>query len=302
MVASRRGPGTVTALVVQGGGMRGIYSAAAMGALQELGLSQAFDHIFGASSGAINGAYLMAGQADIAAAGYADHLNRASPFIRYGRIGKIVDIDYLVDRILKHEKVPLDVRAVVESRSVLHTVVTDYETAEPAVITSKEIGARDASGQLLYEVFRATAAMPVLYNRPVEVNGRFYVDGGIVDAIPLQRALDAGCTDILVVMTRNPAFRRHRPAWWLRAVGRVALAKHPQPLRARLLREDALFNRTLALIQNPGALEGRARLVVVSPSDEGRLASRTTRDRDKLWDCAAMARADVLRIVGPGSA
>lgn len=289
---------TVTsALVVQGGGMRGIYSAGAMQGLAEAGLSDAFDHVFGSSSGAINGAYLLAGQTDIVAAGYADHLNKRSRFIKYWRLGKIVDIDYLVDAILKNEAFPLEVKRVIESRTLLHTVLTDYETGEPAVITSKDVQRRDESGRLFYEVLRGTSALPVLYNRPVEVGGRRYMDGGIVDAIPLLRAIEAGCTDILVVVTRNLQFRRRRPGGLLRAVLALALAKHPKPLRDAILREDTRFNRTMTLIEDPSSLDRRVHIAVIYPSDERRLASRTTRDRDDLWDCARMGRSDALKIL-----
>lgn len=289
--------GVRSALVVQGGGMRGIYSAGAMQGLAEAGLSDAFDHVFGSSSGAINGAYLLAGQTGIVAAGYADHLNKASPFIKYRRLRKIVDIDYLVDAILKNEGFPLAVKRVVDSRTLLHTVLTEYETGEPVVITSKEVQRRDQSGGLFYEVLRGTSALPVLYNRPVEIAGRRYMDGGIVDAIPLLRALEAGCTDILVVITRKPGFRRHSPKGLQRAAIALALAKHPKRLRNTILREDARFNQTMALIQDPSSLEGRVNVAVIHPSDERRLASRTTRDRGELWDCAKMGREDTLRIL-----
>ncbi len=278
--------------------MRGIYSAAAMGALHEAGLQHSFDHIYGSSSGAINGAYLLSGQADMAATGYADHLNGESPFINYCRLGKIVDIDYLIDGILKHSETPLDVKAVVDSPTVLHTVLTDYETAEPVEITSKQVGAWDASGNLMYELFRATAAMPLFYDRVVEIDGKKYVDGGVCDAIPLFRAIEAGCTDITVVTTRNPGFRRTKKKGIIRALGLLALAWHPKLLRQKLLNEDILFNKTMNLLQDPSKLADNIHITLISPSDESRLVGRTTRGRDKLWDCAEMARQDVFRTLG----
>ncbi|MBT5677234.1 MAG: hypothetical protein HOJ07_16205 [Rhodospirillaceae bacterium] len=288
----------VRGLVVQGGGMRGIYSAGAMSALADAGMAGSFSHIFASSAGAINAAYLMSGQTDLVAAGYADHLNKSSPFIRYWRLNKIVDIDHLVDKVLRHAEFPLDVKAVIKSPTILHVVVTDRLTAEPVEVTSKDIGGWDASGNLMYELFRATSALPLFYNRVVEIDGGKYVDGGVSDAIPLLRAIAAGCTDITVVTTRNLNFRRNGKKGFLRALGRLVLAFHPEALRQKLLNEDKLFNKTMDLLQDSSELAGKIRITLVSPSDESRLARRTTRGRRELWDCAQMARQDVFRALG----
>jgi len=285
-------------LVVQGGGMRGIYSAGAMSALADAGLADSFSHIFASSSGAINAAYLMSGQTDIVAAGYADHLNKALPFIRYWRLTKLVDIDYLVDSILKHPEFPLDVRAVINSPTILHVVVTDLHSAEAVEITSKDIAGWDASGKVFYELLRATSALPLIYGRAVEIAGGIYVDGGVSDAIPLLRAIAAGCTDITVVTTRNPGFRRTRKRGIKRILGSLLLSAYSKALRRQLLNEDLLFNKTMNLLQKPDELADKIRITWVSPSDDSRLAGRTTRGRDKLWDCAHMAREDVFRTLG----
>ena len=285
-------------LVVQGGGMRGIYSAGAMSALADAGLADSFSHIFASSSGAINAAYLMSGQTDIVAAGYADHLNKALPFIRYWRLTKLVDIDYLVDSILKHPEFPLDVRAVINSPTILHVVVTDLHSAEAVEITSKDIAGWDASGKVFYELLRATSALPLIYGRAVEIAGGIYVDGGVSDAIPLLRAIAAGCTDITVVTTRNPGFRRTGKRGIKRILGSLLLSAYSKALRRQLLNEDLLFNKTMNLLQKPDELADKIRITWVSPSDDSRLAGRTTRGRDKLWDCAHMAREDVFRILG----
>lgn len=292
MAAAMRG------LVVQGGGMRGIYSAGAMSALADAGLADSFSHIYASSSGAINAAYLMSGQTDFVAAGYAEHLNKASPFIRYWRLTKLVDIDYLVDSILKHPDFSLDVRAVVNSPTTLNIVVTDLQTAEAVEITSKDIAGWDASGQAFYELLRATSALPLFYGRAVEIAGGTYVDGGVSDAIPLLRAIAAGCTDITVVTTRNPGFRRTEKRGIKRILGSFLLSAYSKALRHQLLNEDLLFNKTMNLLQNPSELADKIQITWISPSDDSRLAGRTTRGRAKLWDCARMAREDVFRALG----
>src|SRR6476659_5404086 len=63
------------ALVVQGGGLRGIYSLSALAVLEELGLRDAFSRVIGSSAGAINGAYFLAGQARESISIYTEDLS-----------------------------------------------------------------------------------------------------------------------------------------------------------------------------------------------------------------------------------
>ncbi|UCH62751.1 MAG: patatin family protein [Fidelibacterota bacterium] len=273
-----------TGLVLQGGGMRGIYSMAALMALEECGLGGAFDHVIGASAGAINGAYLLAKQAKLAVTVYLDDISNKK-FVDFKRLSKVVDIDYLVDDVLKKHKA-LDVEKVKNAHSKLHIVLTDYLTGEAHVLTNKD---EDID---IMEAIRATAAMPILYNRVIEVMGRGYIDGGVTDAVPLLRAIDMGCTDIVTILTRDPSFRRNRPSIIMRIIERPFLKNYPEHTKNIILAEDDLFNRTMDIIENPDRLENDIRIGVVYPSDFSKMVSRTTKDRRELLECALMSRND----------
>jgi predicted patatin/cPLA2 family phospholipase len=279
-----------TGLVVQGGGMRGTYSMAALMALEECGLGGAFDNVFGASAGAINSAYLLAEQAKLAVTVYLDDISNKK-FINFIRLHKVVDIDFLVDGVLKAHKA-LDVRKVMNSFAQLQIVLTDYMTGTPFVVTN-----RDSKLDLM-EAIRATAAMPVLYNKAIQVNGRTYIDGGLTEGIPLKRAIEAGCTDILVVLTRQANYRRHAPNLFLRCVERLFLTKYPKATRKLIFSEPECFNQALEMIENRESVAKNVRMSVVYPSDMTRMVTRTTIDRQKLVPCALMARNDTRRVLG----
>jgi predicted acylesterase/phospholipase RssA len=83
-------------LVVQGGGMRGVYSMAALAAFEEMGWTRCFDHVAGASAGAMNGAHFITGQAGYGVETYIDHLSNRK-FIDFLRLKKLVDLDYMID-------------------------------------------------------------------------------------------------------------------------------------------------------------------------------------------------------------
>src|SRR5437868_15405392 len=81
-------------LIVEGGAMRGVISCAALQALEELGMTAAFDEVYGASAGAVNAAYFLAGQAAYATSIYYQKINNTR-FIRRIWHRQVVDLDEL---------------------------------------------------------------------------------------------------------------------------------------------------------------------------------------------------------------
>ena len=118
--------GRKVALVVEGGAMRGIISCAALMALEDLGMTEVFDEVYGASAGAVNAAYFLAGQAALATTIYYQKINNTR-FIRRLWHRKIVDIDDLFDSIIAGER-PLRVDKVLTSRSPLFITIADAST------------------------------------------------------------------------------------------------------------------------------------------------------------------------------
>src|SRR2546425_917115 len=105
--------GRKVALIVEGGAMRGVISCAALMGLEELGMTEAFDEVYGASAGAVNAAYFLARQAAYATTIYSQKINNTR-FIRRLWHRQIVDIDDLFDSIIAGDR-PLDVEKVLAS-------------------------------------------------------------------------------------------------------------------------------------------------------------------------------------------
>ena len=270
--------------------MRGIYSMAALMALEEAGLTEAFDHVVGSSAGAINGAYLIAHQARLAVTVYLDDLSNGR-FINFFRLRKKVDIDYLVDGVLTRQKA-LDLDQVRASRTTLHVILTNYQTAESVAITNRQENID------LMEALRATAALPILYHRLVSIEGTEYIDGGVSDTLPVDMTMQLGCKDVLVILTRQPSYRKSA----LRGFGRLIigslLGRYPAVTRAAILQENERFNRAMDLIKQPERWPSDVRIRYIFPSDMKRMVELTTSSRSKLLDCALMARNDMRRFLG----
>ena len=281
------------ALVVQGGGMRGVYSMGALAAIQELGASSAFTHLIGSSSGAINLAYFAARQADEAIEVYLDHLT-SRRFVDIRRFRRVVDIDFLVDDVLK-ARCPLDVQALrtlgMSGASILHIALTQVATGETRYVTTAD---PDLD---VYEALRATAAMPALYNRQVALRGELYVDGGASALFPVDRAWFVGALDALCVATRPRSYSRSRWRLVSRGLMRVAARGQSHAVRRRMERAADDLNQTLHDVEcNRWHDRGRD-VWGVWPSDPTRLVSRLERDVDALRRCAEMGRQDMRTVL-----
>ena len=191
------GDGARIALCVEGGAMRGVVSAGMVSALEELGLVEAFDGVYGSSAGAINAAYFLAGQAAFGTSIYAEDINN-SRFISIARmfVGRpIVDLGFLIDEVATRRK-PLDTAKVIASPSPLTVMATSVETAARAPLT------RFPDGVSLLLALRAGATMPVLAGPAVTYAGRQYLDASLTEPIPVTLAEEEGHTHVLALLTR----------------------------------------------------------------------------------------------------
>ncbi|MGH7250404.1 MAG: patatin-like phospholipase family protein [Nitrospiraceae bacterium] len=279
-------------LVVQGGGMRGVYSLGVLAALEEMGFGSCFDHVAGSSAGAHNGIHLITGQARYGVETYIDYLSNRH-FIDLLRVNKLVDIDYLLDHVVRWTR-PFNLAALVEASTILHIALTDAQNATAHYVTNRTPGID------LWEAFRATAAMPILYNQFVRVGDRLYLDGSLSDCLPLQRVVDCGCRYIVVVLTKPLSFRSKRISAPLRALAWQATRHYNQALKQALFDEDRNFNSTMdALSENNGLIASEStKILAIAPNDGSNLVTCITTDPKQLRQCALQARADAWRAFG----
>jgi predicted patatin/cPLA2 family phospholipase len=251
-----------TALVVEGGGMRGAYAA---GAIVELVQNQrrTYDAIWATSSGAASAAYAVTRQPEGITI-WRDHLHGrrlVNPW-RLLAARPALDLDYLVDEVFA-KRVPLDVQALKRSGTPLIVPATDADDGRANYF--------DLRRGDPFPILKAAMALPGAIRKPIEIEGQPYVDGGVVDQVPIQKAIDAGATDITVVLTR-PASYTPRP------MGRLGLrlASGPFPgIRGALMTRHERYLRAMRTLKSPPA---GVRVRVVRPRLEMPL-KRWTRKR-----------------------
>jgi predicted patatin/cPLA2 family phospholipase len=189
--------GARIALCVEGGAMRGVVSAGMVSALEALGLTDAFDAVYGSSAGAVNAAYFLAGQAAFGTAIYSEDINNRN-FINLRRplTGRpIVDLGFLIDEVATRRK-PLDAARALASPSPLTVMATDVRSASRAALRDFD------NGRTLLDAMRAGATMPIIAGAPVTFRGRQYLDASLTEPIPVPIAEAEGHTHVLVLLTR----------------------------------------------------------------------------------------------------
>lgn len=185
------------ALVVEGGGMRGVIPAGMLLALEQLGLRNSFDMVVGTSAGAIAAAFFVTGLGTQVAPIYYRDLNQA-PFLNTRRLLRFqpaLDLDYLVDEAL--------VERGFSAHEVAHNPIPLFATVVPVEADNPNQMFRVAGDDdRVRSILKATASLPVLGGPAKEVDGEFYVDGGLRHQIPWRQAIDLGATHILALPSR----------------------------------------------------------------------------------------------------
>jgi predicted patatin/cPLA2 family phospholipase len=272
--------GINTAIVVEGGAMRGIFAAGVLDGLLDLGLTD-FDLAIGTSAGACNLASFLARQRERNLRCYVNIMARPGLFSlrRALRGGHYMDLDALWDAFAREE--PLDEQAIASSRTQLVAVNTCARTARPVYLAAEHPG--------IHEFLKAGCALPLLYRGPVALRGESVVDGGLVDPIPAREAYRRGARRLLVIRSRPASVVKHKSP--LDAV-LARLLFREGPAVARAARETPQrYQEAVAFLKNPPA---DAQLVEIAP--ELPLAtSRTSQNIDNLRKDYALGRALAVR-------
>jgi predicted patatin/cPLA2 family phospholipase len=262
-------------LVVEGGGMRGVYSGGALVAMEELGLGRVFDEVYGESAGAINSCYFLAGQGAFGIRIYLEDL-RSLKFVNPLRIGRMLDVEYAIDVVVRRVK-PLNVASVLSSPSDLYIGVTHAMTGQSRMISVK----RD--GIPLLTLLKATGAIVPLYNHAVMIEGEPYVDGGISNPIPIQAAIDAGCMHILVILTRPSHFISTNFKNFQRLCVSMMLSKWPAAFVETFhQRQSNLYNETRSIALGTTVVKQGVKIAVIAPTPDSPPIERATVGRRKL--------------------
>lgn len=268
-----------TGLVLEGGGLRALFSAGVLDVFMEHGLT--FGGMVGVSAGATIGINFKSGQ-----------VGRALRFnLKYGRDpryislrnllreGNVVGTRFAYDLLPRRLDV-FDFQAFARNPMEFVVVCTDVATATPFYHKLTEI---DPVGM---DWLRATASLPVL-SRPVAIDGAQYLDGGLSDSIPLRYFESQGYGRNIVILTQPRGYqKRPMPAPRL---CRLLLRKHPLVARA-MARRHEMYNAQLSYLQARVASGHALVICPQAPLPIGRLE----KDEAKMREAYHLGRTEAL--------
>ncbi len=270
-----------TALVVEGGALRGVFSTGLLDGFLEARFNP-FDLYIGVSSGASNLAAYLAEMAGRNRRVYLDHSLRPDfiDFPRFLRGGHLIDLDWLWEITIR--EIRLDLATIDARTQPFIVVLTDVQTGAAVY---RHMNARD-----LELLLKASSAVPLLYRDYPRVDGRPMTDGGVADAIPVGEAIRRGARRIMVVRSRHRDYvKRNSPSEYLI---RWYTRRYPFLHRA-VANRVRRYNDTVALIRRPP--EGVA-IVEICPPPNFRV-SRLSQDPAVLqegYDQGRAAAADAM--------
>lgn len=252
-------------LVLEGGGMRGVFTCGVLDSLMDRGIR--FPYTIGVSAGACNGLSYMSGQRGRAKYSNIDLLDKHK-FIGLRHLlfkGNIMDFDLLFDEF-PNRIIPYDYDRYANCEERFEMVTTECQTGRACYFEEKNDPKR------IIDIVRASSSLP--YVCPIaEVDGVKMLDGGIADSLPIERARSLGYDNNVVVVTRNKGYRKSDK---LSFVPPFAYAKYPA-LREALRRRNMEYNRQISYIES---LEERGEIVVIRPQkpiEVGRMERDTKR-------------------------
>ncbi len=254
------------ALILEGGGMRGIFTAGVLDYWMERGLW--LGPVYAVSAGACHACSYIAGQKGRAlrvATDYLDdpHYCGVSSLLRTGDFfGAKFCYDDIPNRLD-----PMDYAAALHYPQPCYAVVTNCRTGR-----AEYFDVRDARGAI--GAVQASASLPLL-SRMVPIGGGRYLDGGVADSIPLQRSIDDGNRKHVLVLTQMEGYRKG-PNKMVPLI-RARYRRWPNLVRA-MEQRHVRYNETLALVRR---CEQAGTAFVVRPQQPCGIG-RIEKDRAKL--------------------
>ncbi|MBO6782238.1 MAG: patatin-like phospholipase family protein [Alphaproteobacteria bacterium] len=270
-------------LVVQGGGMRGIVGSAAAVALDQLGIAQTFDAMYGTSAGALTVAYLAAGQIAYGTSIYYQNLAGHGHFIDRWRLSEPMDIGFLFDQWITRGKA-LDADAVLASPVRVAVSATDAGDGRTRMFDNRELAARE-----FVSAVRASTSMPLFSDNRETIRGRDYVDGFIGAPVPVAPAVSDGCTHMLILPTSTPE-TRDAVSLVERIYGLFRMGGFPAAFRDAFARRADAYNTAVGRLYGEGF---GIPTMIVAPRDPGSVPRSSETDPEPL---VAAAEASLRRV------
>lgn len=263
-------------LVLEGGGLRALYSSGVLDAFIEAEIT--FPYVIGVSAGSCNGVSYIA----------KNRHRMRDLTINYSRDKRYMSLNSMIKHgeylnsgwifgELAYDILPLDYDEFEKSGTAFCAVTTNASTGKPEYFYPKNF--RNGCEEL-----KASCAMPIV-SKPVKLGADYYYDGGLTNSIPLQKAFDDGCKRCVTILTQHRDYIKHQPTH----INAMKKALKKYPLIADALEErHKIYNAQKQYIFEQ---EKSGNTLVICPSEPLNCPT-LEKDTDKLWKIYNMGYRD----------
>ncbi|MFW6677541.1 patatin-like phospholipase family protein [Lacrimispora sp. AGF001] len=259
---------TEGALVLEGGSLRGVFTAGVLDVFMEQGIEMSY--VNGVSAGSMSGMSYVSKQIGRTIKVDLDYVNdkRFLSFRNLVEKRSIFNFDFLFGE-LSNTLVPFDYDTFYKSEQIFEVIATRCKTGKPEYFEKSKC-------DNFIDAVKASSSIPIL-SRMITVEGKKYLDGGCSMPVAYQRAIDLGYEKIVLVLTREPGYRKPPLDKWTKKGYERYFAPLPRFLKAL---EDVpeRYNRMQEEIDR---LEKEGRIYVIRP-DHHVTVQRTEQDKRKL--------------------
>lgn len=241
-------------LVLEGGATRGVFTSGVLDYLMEKDFYTSY--VIGVSAGSCNAADYVSrqpGRTRDCMIHKDKEYSYYYGFTKFIKKKSLMDMDMVFDRY-PNEIFPFDYDTYFNSDIECEIVTTNCVTGRAEYMTE------DSDRERLMKICRASCSMPLICPM-VNIDGIPYLDGGLADSVPIRRAMEIGNGKSIVVLTRNPGYRKKMPS---RATVRLyhrAYRRYPNLVKC-IVNRSIVYNRTMKLVEQ---LEADGKIFVIRP-------------------------------------
>lgn len=266
-------------LVLEGGGMRGIYTAGVLEYFMEKEIE--IPYVAAVSAGACNAVSYITKQRNRNFAVVVKYINdpRYLSLRNLIKKGCIFDFDFIIDE-LGGKLEPVDLEAFMTSKMRFITAATCVTTAKPVYFEKEEYTES-------FHCLRASCSQPFL-SKVVDYKEMKLLDGGIADPIPIRKSIEDGNDKNVIVLTRQKGYQKKKEV--SHGICKQLYGEYPQ-LVELLMTRDKQYNETLEFIYE---LERAGKAIIIQP-EEKLTVNRLERDRKKLVDAYRLGIRDAKK-------
>lgn len=255
-----------TGLVLEGGGMRGVFTSGVLDGFMKNDVY--FRYVVAVSAGACNGLSYISRQMRRARISNIDYLAK----YKYIGLRHLVTQGCIFDSKLLYDDfpntlLPFDFDTFFNNTGTFEMVTTNCLTGRACYLSEKH------DRQRLLDIVRASSSLPYV-SKIVMVDGVPMLDGGIVDSIPVMRAMEQGHPKNVIVLTRNYGYRSTEKD---HKIPHFVYKNYPR-LRVVLSHRCEAYNHQLEMIEN---MERAGQIICIRP-ERPMEVSRIEKDVEKL--------------------